>query len=249
MLPIILTLMSASPRAPSIALAFAWGGAAVFAGSLLFFLYSYLVTFGRPADRAGIIEPLTIDCVLFTVFALHHSAFARPAVKNRLAAMLSVPLERSIYTWVASLLFLVVCAGWRRVPGQLYQLSGPAAVAGYAIQLIAILLTARSSARLDALDLAGVRPFLSTSTGGSEHVPLVTTGLYEFVRHPLYFAWTLFVFAAPQMTMTRLAFAMLSTAYLAIAIPFEERALVRVFGARYREYQRRVRWRMIPGVY
>jgi protein-S-isoprenylcysteine O-methyltransferase Ste14 len=136
------------------------------------------------------------------------------------------------------------------VPGQLYQLNGPAAGAGYAVQLVAILLTARSSARLDVLDLAGVRPFLAARTGAPpEHVPLVTTGLYGFVRHPLYFAWMLLVFAAPQMTMTRLTFAMLSTAYLAIAIPFEERALVRGFGPRYREYQRRVRWRMLPGVY
>lgn len=241
--------MSASPRAPGIALAFAWCGAAAFAGSLLFFLYSYLITFGRPADSAGIIEAVAIDGVLFTVFALHHSVFARPAVKNRLAARLSVALERSVYTWVASLLFIVVCASWRRVPGQLYQLNGPAAVAGYAVQLLAILLTARSSARLDVLDLAGVRPLLSSETRASDHVPLVTTGLYGFVRHPLYFAWTLLVFAAPDMTMTRLTFAVLSTVYLAIAIPFEERALIGVFGAQYRAYQRRVRWRMIPGVY
>ena len=113
------------------------------------------------------------------------------------------------------------------------------------------------------LDLAGVRPFLSTRAGdpvdvaqgdperaeGSGHVPLVTTGLYGFVRHPLYFSWMLLVFAAPYMTMTRLTFAVLSTSYLAIAIPFEERALIRVFGTQYREYQRRVRWRMLPGVY
>jgi methanethiol S-methyltransferase len=241
--------MSASPRGPGIALAFAWCGAAAFAGSLLFFLYSYLITFGRPADTAGLIEAVAIDWALFTVFALHHSVFARPAVKNRLAARLSVPLERSIYTWLASLLFIVVCASWQRVPGQLYQLSGLAALTGYAVQLIAILLTARSSARLDVLDLAGVRPLLSSDTRTSEHVPLVSTGLYGFVRHPLYFAWMLLVFAAPHMTMTRLTFAVLSTAYLAIAIPFEERALVHVFGAQYRDYQRRVRWRMIPGVY
>jgi protein-S-isoprenylcysteine O-methyltransferase Ste14 len=80
-------------------------------------------------------------------------------------------------------------------------------------------------------------------------VPLVTTGLYGFVRHPLYFGWMLLVCAAPHMTMTRLTFAVFSTSYLAIAIPFEERALIRVFGPQYREYQRRVRWRMLPGVY
>jgi len=242
--------MKATPRTPAVALVFAWCGAAAFAGSLLFFLYSYLVTFGRPAEHTAIVEPIAIDAVLFTGFALHHSAFARPALKHRLAALLSAPLERSVYTWIASLLFIVVCAAWRDVPGRLYELSGPAAIAGYAVQLVAILLTARSSARLDVLDLAGVRPSLtSRASGAAEHVPLVTTGLYGFVRHPLYFAWMLLVFATPQMTMTRLTFALLSTAYLAIAIPFEERALVRVFGAEYREYQRRVRWRMIPGAY
>jgi methanethiol S-methyltransferase len=255
--------MTASPRAPGIALAFAWCGAAVFAGSLLFFLYSYLITFGRPAESTGVIEPVAIDCVLFTVFALHHSIFARPAVKTRLAALISGPIERSIYTWIASVLFIVVCAAWRAVPGEFYELSGPAALVGYAVQLLAILLTARSSARLDVLDLAGVRPFLPPRTRdpfdvarsdpalaeGVEHVPLVTTGLYGFVRHPLYFGWMLLVFAAPHMTMTRLTFAVLSTSYLAIAIPFEERALIHVFGTHYREYQRRVRWRMLPGVY
>ena len=242
--------MKGAPRASAVALAFAWCGAAAFAGSLLFFLYAYLVTFGRPAETTEIVAPVVINAVLFSAFALHHSLFARPALKSRLAGWLSAPVERSLYTWLASLLFVVVCAAWRSVPGQVYQLSGPAAGAAYAVQLVAIILTARSSARLDVLDLAGVRPFLATRTeAAAVHVPLVTTGLYGFVRHPLYFAWMLLVFATPHLTMTRLTFAVLSTGYLAIAIPFEERALVRVFGVGYREYQGRVRWRMIPGVY
>ena len=241
--------MTASPRAASAALVFAWGGAAAFAASLLFFLYSYLIAFGRPAASAGVAGPIAIDAALFTAFALHHSVFARPRVKARVAAALPAALERSAYTWVASLLFLLVCAVWQPVAGQLYQLGGPAGAAGYAAQAVAVFLTARSSARLDVLDLAGVRPLITPSTAPADHVPLVTTGLYGFVRHPLYFAWILLVFAAPHMTMTRLTFAVLSSGYLAIAIPLEERALVRVFGARYREYQRRVRWRMFPGIY
>ena len=63
-------------------------------------------------------------------------------------------------------------------------------------------------------------------------MPLQTHGVYGFVRHPLYFAWVLMVFGTPHMTMTRLTFAVISTAYLAIAIPFEERGLVDVFGSR-----------------
>jgi len=51
------------------------------------------------------------------------------------------------------------------------------------------------------------------------------------------------------MTVNRLAFALMSLAYLAVAIPLEERALRREFGQAYDTYRRRVRWRVIPGVY
>ena len=51
------------------------------------------------------------------------------------------------------------------------------------------------------------------------------------------------------MTGTRLSFAVISTTYLMLAIPFEERSLVEVFGEEYVQYQRTVRWRMIPGIY
>jgi protein-S-isoprenylcysteine O-methyltransferase Ste14 len=74
-------------------------------------------------------------------------------------------------------------------------------------------------------------------------------GPYHLVRHPIYLGWALMTFGAPTMTGTRLAFAVISTAYLALAVPFEERSLVEAFGDEYLEYQRRVRWRMIPGLY
>jgi protein-S-isoprenylcysteine O-methyltransferase Ste14 len=51
------------------------------------------------------------------------------------------------------------------------------------------------------------------------------------------------------MTGDRLAFAVLTSAYLVIAIPWEERSLVRSWGDEYRRYQRRVRWRLIPFIY
>jgi protein-S-isoprenylcysteine O-methyltransferase Ste14 len=159
-------------------------------------------------------------------------------------------LERSLYTWVATLLFVLVCALWQAMPRELYHLEGLAAAPGYAVQVAGILLTARGAARLDVLDLAGVRPLLDARGGRPrEHVPLETRGVYGFVRHPLYFGWALLVFGAPHMTCTRLTFAVISTAYLAVAIPFEERSLSRVFGGEYEAYKRQVRWRMLPGIY
>jgi methanethiol S-methyltransferase len=81
------------------------------------------------------------------------------------------------------------------------------------------------------------------------HPRLVTSGVYAVVRHPLYFGWALLVFGAPHMTMTRAVFAVVSTLYLAVAIPWEERSLTTTFGADYEAYARRVRWRMVPFLY
>ena len=228
----------------------------MFAASLGFFLYSYLVRFGRPADHPGVMVPVAIDAALFTVFALHHSLFARPLVKRWVFGGVRAgshpgltPLERPAYVWGASILFIAVCAAWRPVPGELFHLKGLFALGAYAVHVAGIVLTARGSACLDVLDLSGVRA-VSTSTAAHEsHVPLQTHGVYGFVRHPVYFAWVLMVIGTPHMTMTRLTFAAISTTYLAIAIPFEERGLLDVFGQEYREYQKRVRWRMIPGLY
>jgi protein-S-isoprenylcysteine O-methyltransferase Ste14 len=47
----------------------------------------------------------------------------------------------------------------------------------------------------------------------------------------------------------RLTFAAVSTLYLLLAIPFEERSLRERFGPRYSGYTRLVRWRVLPGVY
>ena len=80
-------------------------------------------------------------------------------------------------------------------------------------------------------------------------MPLRTTGVYALVRHPIYLGWILLVFGTPSLNGTRLVFAAVSTLYLAIAVPWEERALLATFGAEYRTYQNRVRWRMVPGIY
>jgi methanethiol S-methyltransferase len=151
---------------------------------------------------------------------------------------------------VASVLFLAVCAQWQSVPGVIYELRGPWRFLGWTAQVAGIALTMRASAALDVLDLSGVRA-VTRPVGGPAVVPqpLTTRGLYAFVRHPLYFAWTLFVFGAPMMTSTRGAFAIISTAYLMLAIPLEERGLVATYGEGYRAYRRKVKTRMIPWVY
>jgi protein-S-isoprenylcysteine O-methyltransferase Ste14 len=233
-------------------LTFAWLATGVFAASLGYFLYAYLFTFGvsDPVGPTGPARPALIDFSLFTLFAVHHSLFARTRFKHLVHALVSPALERAVYTLVASALFLLVCALWQPVPGVLYALSGPWRWTGYAAQAAGIVLTIVGSRALDVLDLSGVRQVRSPhSPGGRGEHRLETGGVYGLVRHPLYFGWALFVFGAPHMTLTRFTFAVISTAYLAIAIPLEERSLVETFGKEYEAYRRKVRWRMLPGIY
>jgi protein-S-isoprenylcysteine O-methyltransferase Ste14 len=237
-------------RPSPLSVAFAWGGAALFAASLLFFLYSYLVVFGRPAASGDWVGPALVNTLLFTVFALHHSALARTGMRDAVRRLAPPYLERALYTWIASLLFLAVCWLWRPVPGVPYRLDGMWWWLGAAVQGTGVLITQFGSTAIDALDLAGVRQVHNARTGSvPPHVPLKTTGIYGLVRHPIYLGWVLLVFGAPTMTGTRLVFAVISSAYLAIAVPWEERGLLDTFGADYRAYQQKVRWRMIPGIY
>jgi protein-S-isoprenylcysteine O-methyltransferase Ste14 len=246
---------ASAPPAPSTPpsawpLLFAWGGAVVFVVSLSYFVYAYVFRFSRVVSGESQFGPILVNTALFTVFAAHHSVFARAGAKAWLRRFLPPALERSVYTWIASLLFILVCWRWELVPGTAYRIAAPWSWIGYAIQVSGVLLAVKSSRALDALDLAGVRQILTARDArAAPHVPLVTTGVYGFVRHPLYLGWALMVFGSPDMTATRLTFAVISTLYLAVAIPWEERGLVREFGAEYEAYRRTVKWRMLPFVY
>lgn len=231
---------------PPTVVAVAWSGAFAFAASLALFLYAYVVRFDAAAPRPDVWRPVFADIMLFSVFALHHSLFARTALKAWVCRVAPPLLERSLYTWIASLMFAAVCWWWMAVPGDVYHIEGAWRWLGWGVQAVGLVLTVLGARALDVLDLAGVRAVLD---GRTTHMPLSTSGVFAIVRHPLYLGWALFTFGAPDMTATRALFAVVSTAYLALAIPWEERALVRTFGGEYEAYRKNTRWRMLPGVY
>src|SRR5712692_2577406 len=84
---------------------------------------------------------------------------------------------------------------------------------------------------------------------GARGGTLQINGPYRLVRHPLYLGWMLTVFGAAHMTGDRVAFAVITSLYLVIAIPWEERSLERTFGDAYRQYKGEVRWKAIPYVF
>lgn len=216
-------------------------GGAAFAGSLAYCAWTYGI--GWRAPHASRFSPaaLAFDLVLFLVFAAHHSVSAREPVKRRIAALAGAGAVRTTFVWAASGLLTIVCAAWRPVGGVIWHQGGGAALLHAAIQLAGVALIVRSVARIDPLELAGLRPPVAAG--------LQTHGPYRWIRHPLYAGWILLVFGAAVMTADRLAFAAVSSAYLLVAIPWEEATLRKTYGAAYEEYAGTVRWRVIPYVY
>jgi hypothetical protein len=246
----------------------ALGGLLFFVEALLYFAYRYVGVFGR--ELTGTVNPraVIVDVTLFTVFALHHSLFARDTIRKRISGTVGV-LERSTYVWIASALFIAVCAWWQPIAGAMWRFDQPAVVwLVRAAQLVGVWLTLRSALMIDFLELAGLRQVRRvqkdppSATGWSpmddggrvlsdlaDPTPFKTSGPYGWVRHPIYAGWFVLVFAVPVMTMTRFVFAVTSSLYLLIAIPLEERSLRSSSAGAYEQYMKQVRWKLLPHVF
>ena len=219
---------------------FLWLGGVTFVCALAYCAYSYAFPWGRTLPFSPI--AIAADAALFTVFALHHSVFARDAVKLRMSRLVPDALLRSVYVWLASVLLIAVCAAWQPVGGELYHHTGTLAVVHGLLQLSGVAIIVQTVRLIDPLELAGIRLH-------SRAESLQIVGPYRWVRHPIYTGWLLLTFGAATITGDRLAFAVISTGYLLIAMPFEERSLRKSFGEKYDDYRRTVRYRLVPYVY
>jgi protein-S-isoprenylcysteine O-methyltransferase Ste14 len=235
---------------------FVWAGGGMFVGSLGYCAYSYLFRWSGGGAGGGW-PACGFNAMLLSVFATHHSLFARDPVKQWLARHLPEPRLRSLYVWTAALLLLAACGFWRPIGGDLYDAGGWTSALHIAVQLAGLWLIARAVGTIDPLELAGIRRLRRTpaasdareTAGQAASERLQVGGPYRLVRHPLYFGWLLIVFGAPHLTGDRVAFAAITTLYLVLAIPWEERSLTAEFGKEYERYKRRVRWKLVPYVY
>jgi methanethiol S-methyltransferase len=181
---------------------------------------------------------LAVDLALLLAFALVHSLLARPAAKLRMQAWVPEPLTRSVYALIAGLQLVALMALWRPLPAPVW--SVPHAALRIALWSLfalgwAIVLWALRS--VDDGHLFGLRQALAGARGVAyEPPPFVARGPYRFVRHPLYGATILALFAAPDMSQGRLLLALVLTAYIAIGVRLEERDLEREHGAAFRAY-------------
>lgn len=242
-----------APQLPTTVPLLVWLGAVAFVLALTFGVWQYLHAFGAvvEATSPGLVAgAVTVDVVLFSAFALHHSLLARARPKAWAQRLIGSRYERSFYVWCASALFIVVCGAWQPVAGVAWRADGILGTALTLLQSAGVVVTLYASAQLGVFDLAGIRQARAAAASAEPVRPtLRDRGLYGVVRHPIYLAWLLMVWPSPLMTGSRFTFAAVSTAYLVAATLLEERTLHRDYGVAYAAYATRVRWRMLPFVF
>ncbi|MBZ5573552.1 MAG: isoprenylcysteine carboxylmethyltransferase family protein [Acidobacteriia bacterium] len=225
-----------------------WYGVVCYLVFFATFLYAvgFIGNFGVPKSidsgpQLPIFQAFTINLALLGLFAVQHSVMARPWFKSAWTRIVPVPVERSTYVLLSSLALILMFWKWQPMGGVIWNVANASGRLTLNILFAVGWLTVLAATFLiNHFDLFGLRQVWLYLRGRPyTQLEFRTPGLYRYVRHPLYVGWLLVFWSAPVMTIAHLVFAIATTAYILIAIQFEERDLVR-FHAEYAEYRRQV---------
>jgi protein-S-isoprenylcysteine O-methyltransferase Ste14 len=199
------------------------------------------VTLDGP-PRVGLGTALLTDLGLLALFAIQHSLMARPFFKRWLTRVIPEAAERSTYVLMSSLALIVMFMFWQPLGGVIWDVQDPTGrVVLLALFAFGWLLVLVATFLLNHFDLFGLRQIWLQLVGRRyTALKFGTPGPYRLVRHPLYLGWLFAFWVTPTMTGTHLLFALMTTAYILLAIQFEERDLLDSLGEDYRRYRERV---------
>lgn len=245
----------ATPSAVGRAAALAYG-VVVYGLFLATFTYAILFVEGLLVPKGiddgattGTAAAIGINLVLLTAFALQHSVMARPWFKRWWTRFVPRAVERTTYVLFATALLALLVWQWRPLPEVVWSVDAqPWRGLVYATSFGGWGLLLVSTFAIDHFDLFGLRQTLRHWAGRDQTSPAFQTPLlYRVVRHPLYLGFIIAFWAAPTMTAGHLLFAAVTTAYILVAIQFEEHDLVAAFGDRYRAHRTRTPM-LVPGL-
>jgi protein-S-isoprenylcysteine O-methyltransferase Ste14 len=174
---------------------------------------------------------------------------ARRQFKTMWTRVVPKPIERSVYVLAASLVLILMMTFWHPINSMIWNFQNPVVagliwaifVAGWGIALFSTFL-------LNHFELFGLAQVVRNWIGKTPEAPQLRRPIfYKFVRHPLYSGFLLAFWATPAMTVGHLLLAAGMTAYILIAIRYEERDLVDIFGSDYEQYRRDV-GKLMPGI-
>lgn len=223
------------------------------ATAYLTFLAALLYTIGFLAGVAvpkgiddGAVGPawraLLVDAALLTLFAVQHSVMARPWFKRWWTRFVPAAIERSTYVLASTAVLVLLLWQWQPLPATIWSV-GPAWARGvlWAVYALGWVILVLSTFAVGHFDLFGLRQVLDRARDRRYSEPSFREPLiYRLVRHPLMVGFLIAFWAAPDLSVGRLVFALALTGYIMVGVRLEEHDLRRQLGAPYEDYLRRV---------
>jgi protein-S-isoprenylcysteine O-methyltransferase Ste14 len=183
--------------------------------------------------------PLIFNTLLFMIFPIQHSVLVRPSIKEKIQKAVPPLFERPIYVATSGFAMMIIIFGWQRFGPSLYRLetAWPFDLVFY----LAIGLILLAIKNLNHNSMFGLKQgyALWKKTEISDK-GLQTAGLYGRIRHPLTSLLILALWSHESMSMARLQWNILFTAYAILGTYFEERDLIKNFGQEYLNYRKHV---------
>ncbi len=223
-------------------------GAICYAIFFATFLYAagFLANFAVPKSidsgvASGALLAAAVNVALLGIFGLQHSVMARIGFKRWWTRFVPQPVERSTYVLASSLAMILLFWAWQPMPTMLVSLEGEVArTAAWCVFALGLGTVLYATFLIDHFDLFGLRQVVLYFRGKPYTEKRFTTpSLYKHVRHPLYVGWFLTVWATPDLTVGHALFAGIASAYILVAVVFEERDLSTLLGHDYRAYRDR----------
>lgn len=214
----------------------------VFAYSVSFLGNFYVPNSIDAAPTMSFWPALAINLGLLGVFAIQHSVMARPAFKRVWTNVIPEAAERSTYVLFSNLAMIAVFLFWQPMGGSLWTIhTEPFRTIVVGLYFVGWGVLFYATWLINHFDLFGLRQVWYHLRGQKPpEMMFRVPGMYKYVRHPIYVGWLTIFWATPTMTAAHFVFAVMTTAYILIAIQFEEKDLVDEFGDDYRDYRENV---------
>jgi protein-S-isoprenylcysteine O-methyltransferase Ste14 len=225
---------------------------AIICYAIFFATFLYLIAFvgdlalvpktvDSPLSTMPRVNKAVIDVALIALFGLQHSIMARPAFKRAWTQVVPPSIERSVYVLFASVALIILFSFWQPLGRTIWQVSPDMRWlsmilwamfwGGFGIVLITTFL-------INHFELFGLQQAWFNMRGQEAAKPELRQPLfYRYVAHPLYAGFFLAFWATPHMTVGHLLLAVGLSAYMLLAIRYEEHDLTGVFGEQYSRYR------------
>lgn len=199
-------------------------------------------TVDSPLSSMSVGGAVITDIALIALFGVQHSVMARAGFKRAWTKVVPRHLERSVYVLITSIVLIVLFEFWQPLAASVWSVQSSAGRdilwalfwLGWGIVLISTFL-------INHFELFGLQQAWFNLRGRKEQAPrMCEPSLYRLVRHPMMVGFFLALWAIPDMSAGHLLLAAGFSAYILVALWFEERDLVSLFGADYENYRSRV---------